>query len=85
MVGELPACLCHLDGFGGLGPVSLEGLDGLEWQEASWSLKALLESTAAISATQPTFHLTFSGGRNLGINSFQLPAYSWLDQPVTAN
>ena len=30
----------------------------------------------------PTFHQTFSRGRNLGIDSFQLLAYSWLDRPI---
>ena len=43
MVSELPACLSHLEVFEDW-PLSLDGLE--------WSLKALVESTAAISATQ---------------------------------
>ena len=50
MVSELPACLSHLDGFGGLAVVV--GGAGRTGMAPSWSLKALVEWTGAISATQ---------------------------------
>ena len=73
MVSELPACLGHL----------LEDLGGVVGRAARTGMPPEQSSSPLPSPTPPTtFHQTFSGGRNLGINSFQQLAYSWLDHPI---